>query len=261
VEDKAVIYERDGEIAVITLNRPEKRNALSEDVRNGIRDSFARFEADEAAKVAVLTGAGKSFCAGADLGELAKRNIHATGKSYTPILQRNMFVSKPVIAAVNGHALGGGFLQAQMCDLVIASSDASFGMPEAKWGRGAPWSVPLLWMIPQRVWLEMALTGQPIDAQRAYEIGLVNQVVSPEELLKCALSLGRVIATGAPLTIQATMKMVRLSKEMGLSPAWDVAEQIFAGVYASADAIEGPRAFVEGRAPSWIGDQSAEMNR
>jgi enoyl-CoA hydratase/carnithine racemase len=251
MSNPAVLYERDGDVCIITLNRPETRNALSEEVRTGIRNAFAEADSDSLAKVVILTARGKSFCAGADLKELARRNIHSTGRGFTPMLHRNMWIDKPVIAAVNGHALGGGFLQVQMCDLVVASTKASFGMPEARRGRGAPWSVPLLWMIPQRVWMELALTGSSIDAQRAYEIGLVNRVVEPDDLMSSALELATSVAKGAPLTVRATRQMVHLATEMGRAAAWDVADRLFAAVYASDDALEGPRAFAEGRKPSW----------
>ncbi|MCY0878481.1 MAG: enoyl-CoA hydratase-related protein [Firmicutes bacterium] len=250
----AVIYECKAGIAYLTLNRPERRNALSRAVREGLRDGFLRFDHDESAQVLIITGQGRdAFCAGADLKEMAEEAIGIPGRDFMPILNRNMWVTKPVIAAVNGAALGGGFLLAMMCDLAVASTEATFGMPEAKWSRGAPWSVPLNWMIPQRVWMEMALTGEPISAERAYAIGLVNRVVPAEQLMAAAEELAQKIRDNAPLTVAATRRMIYLTTEMGRTAAWDVADALFEPVYASEDALEGPRAFKERRRPQWKG--------
>ncbi|MCY0899861.1 MAG: enoyl-CoA hydratase-related protein [Firmicutes bacterium] len=249
----AVLYETQENIAYLTLNQPERRNALSRQVREGLRAGFLRFEQDSAARVLVITGSGGAFCAGADLKEMAEEQIGIPGRDFMPILNRNLWVTKPVIAAVNGAALGGGFLLAMMCDLAVASKDAVFGMPEAKWSRGAPWSVPLNWMIPQRVWMEMALTGEPITAERAYAIGLVNHVVLPEQLMEATNALARKIRDNAPLTVAATRRMIYLASEMGRTAAWDVADALFEPVYASEDALEGPRAFKERRPPEWKG--------
>jgi enoyl-CoA hydratase/carnithine racemase len=241
-------------IAVITLNQPERRNALSSAIRTGLRRRLEEFNADEAARVAIVTGAGtQAFCAGGDLKEMAEESIGLPGRDFMPILNRNIWVDKPVVAAVNGVALGGGFLLAMMCDLVVTADHAVFGMPETKWSRGAPWSVPLSWMIPQRVWMEMALTGDPIDAQRAYDIGLVNRVATSEHLMAEATRLAAKIRDNAPLTVQATRRMIYLTTEMGRTAAWDVADALFERVYTSEDAIEGPRAFREKRLPQWKG--------
>ena len=249
-QQPAVLYEVEDQIAVITLNDPEHRNALSSPIRRGLEAAFIRFRDDDNAKVAILTGAGKVFCAGADLRELAELQI-GIPKNYMPMLNRNIWVDKPVIAAVNGDAIGGGFLLVELCDLAVAAEHARFGMPEAKWGRGAPWSVPLLWMIPQRIWMEMALTGELITAQRAYAIGFVNDVVPPGEVMKRAKALAQRIVQNAPLTVAATRRMIYLSMEMGRTAAWDVADAIFEKVYESEDALEGPRAFKEKRQPQW----------
>ncbi|PSR23923.1 MAG: enoyl-CoA hydratase [Sulfobacillus acidophilus] len=241
-------------IAVITLNQPERRNALSAAIRTGLRERFEQFNADGAARVAIVTGAGtKAFCAGADLKEMAEESIGLPGRDFMPILNRNIWVDKPVLAAVNGAALGGGFLLAMMCDLVVTVEHAMFGMPETKWSRGAPWSVPLSWMIPQRIWMEMALTGESIDAHRAYAIGLVNRISTPEHLMADTIQLAAKIRDNAPLTVNATRRMIYMTTEMGRTAAWDVADALFERVYSSEDAIEGPRAFREQRLPQWKG--------
>jgi enoyl-CoA hydratase/carnithine racemase len=250
----AVGYETRGRVAVLTLDAPERRNALSVGIRAGIRDGLARADSDPDVAVAVLTGAGdKAFCAGVDLKEMSVEGTGVPGAGFMPIARRTVPFSKLLIAAVNGVALGGGFLLAQMADLVVAAEHASFGMPEARVGRGAPWSAPLSRMIPQRVWLELCLTGEPIGAARAHEIGFVNRLVPADEVLPEALRLAERIAANAPLTVAASQEMVRLAGEMGTTAAWDIADALFEPVYNSADAHEGPRAFAERRAPRWEG--------
>ncbi len=253
MENQAVLYVVKDHVAFITLNEPDSRNALSSNIRKGLWEAFTRLRDDDTAKVAILTGTGKAFCAGANLKEFAENKIAVPDRNINPMLNRNIWVNKPVIAAVNGDALGGGFLMAQTCDLAIAAEKARFGMPEARWGRGAPWSVPLLHMIPQRIWMEMALTGQLITAERAYEIGLLNYVVPADELMEKAMELAQSIAAGAPLTITATHKMIYMATEMGRTAAWETADAIFEKVYESEDALEGPLSFKEKRPPNWKG--------
>lgn len=249
-----VRYERRDAVAVITLDDPEHRNALSRPIREGLRAALREADTDEEVAVAVVTGAGEqAFCAGAHLKEMAELGLGVPSADYMPIVGRTVDFDKLLIAAVNGAALGGGFLVAQMADLVVAAEHATFGMPEARVGRGAPWSVPLSRMIPQRVWLEMCVLGEPITARRAYEIGLVNAVVPAGEVLPAALRMAERIAANAPLTVRASHRMVNLAGEMGRTAAWDVADALFEPVYRSADALEGPRAFRERRAPSWEG--------
>jgi enoyl-CoA hydratase/carnithine racemase len=252
--EPAVEYERRGAVAVLTLNAPQRRNALSAGVRAGIRDGLARADTDPEVATAVMTGAGdKAFCAGADLKEMSQTGTAAPGPDFMPIARRTVPFSKVLIAAVNGAALGGGFLLAQMADLVVAAEHASFGMPEAMVGRGAPWSAPLSRMIPERVWLELCLTGEPMTAGRAHQLGFVNRLVPAGAVLPEALGMAERIAANAPLTVAASREMVRLAGEMGRGAAWDVADALFEPVYGSADAQEGPRAFAEGRKPRWEG--------
>lgn len=249
-----VLYEQDEPVVTLTIDQPERSNALSAAVRTGLWDGLRRFEMDDAARVLTITGAGdKAFCAGADLSEMAEGALGQLPLDYMPMIGHNITVSKPVIAAVNGAALRAGFLLAQMASLAVAAENVTFGMPEVRWSRGAPWSVPLGRMIYRRQWIELVLTGTPIGAQRAYEIGLVNKVVPSGELLDVTRVLAASIAANAPLTIAATLRMVSMSAQMGEDTAWDVADHIFQPVYRSADAIEGPRAFREKRAPAWNG--------
>jgi enoyl-CoA hydratase/carnithine racemase len=249
-----VTYERRGEIAWLTICRPEARNALSAAVISGLFDGIRRFNDDETARVLVLTGAGEiAFCAGADLKEMAQAGLQVPPPDFIPQIGRNIAVSKPTIAAVNGVAYAGGFLLAQCCDLCVAAESARFAISEVKVGRGAPWAAPLPWLIPPRVAMEMLLTGAPIDARRALEVGLVNQVVPLDDLQAAAQSLAESIAANAPLSVAAGKRTVGLIAECSLSDAFRYAEEIWEPVYRSEDAQEGPAAFREGRPPRWKG--------
>src|SRR5580704_4696456 len=174
----AVSYRVDSGVAWLTIERPEARNALSAAVREGLFSGARRFNADDSAKVLVVTGAGdKAFCAGGDLKEMAETSLAIPPPDFVPQFGRNIDIAKPVIAAVNGIAWAGGFLLTQCCDLCIAADSATFAITEVKVGRGAPWAAPLSWLMPPRIALQILLTGDPITAQRACELGLVNEVV------------------------------------------------------------------------------------
>jgi enoyl-CoA hydratase/carnithine racemase len=202
----------------------------------------------------VLTGAGdRAFCAGADLKEMAADELTVPPPDFIPQIGRNIDVAKPVIGAINGACLGGGFLLAQCCDLLIASSAATFGIPEVRVGRGAPWALPLTTMVPRAIAMEILLTGQPITAQRAYEVGLVNEVTAPHELVARAQALGETISRNAPLSVIAAKRTAHLMAGERMAKAFDEAEDLWRPVYLSADAQEGPRAFREKRAPVWRG--------
>ena len=205
-----VTYVVQDAIAWLTIDRPEARNALSASVRQGLWDGFRRFADDEAAAVLILTATGeKAFCAGGDLKEMAGAALGIPPADFLPYLQRTVKTDKPVIAAVNGVAFAGGFLLAQMADLVIAADHASFAITEAKVGRGSPWAAPLPWLIAPRVAMELMLTGDPISAQRAYELGLVNRVVPAahsrsEKPSSVSRLLQRQAAAFPPLSLEAT---------------------------------------------------------
>ncbi len=253
--NEAVLFEDRGDgIAIITLNRPEQRNALGRDIREGLFAAWDRFERDPALRVAILTGAGdKAFCAGGDLKEMVERQLAVPPRDMFPVPGDTVELSKPTIAAVNGVAFAGGWMIAQACDLCVASTGAKFAVTEVKVGRSSPWAAPLIHMIPQRIMMEILLTGKPISAQRAYEIGLVNRLAEPAQLLDCALELAREILDGAPLSVQAARETVMLSTEMGRSAALQAARHASEYCYHSEDAREGPRAFAEKRRPQWRG--------
>jgi enoyl-CoA hydratase/carnithine racemase len=249
-----VTYEVDDGVAWLTIDRPEARNALSAEVRAGLWAGVRRFNDDDSAAVLVLTGAGdRAFCAGGDLREMAEGALQVPPPDFLPQFGRNIAVEKPTIAAVNGVAYAGGFLLAQMCDLVVAADTARFAVTEAKVGRGSPWAVPLPWLVAPRVAMQLLLTADPIDARRAYEVGLVNEVVPLAELRHVAQALGRRIAANAPLSVRAAKKTVGLVAQYPLSEAFDIAEAIWEPVYRSADAQEGPAAFRDKRPPVWRG--------
>ena len=252
--NEAVRYEADGPVRWLTIDRPEARNALGKAVRDGLWEGFRRFGDDDDGKVLVLTGAGdKAFCAGGDLKEMAETSLQVPGPDFLPYLNRTIKTDKPVIAAVNGVAYAGGFLLAQMCDLCVAADHARFAVTEAKVGRGSPWAAPLPWLIPPRVALEILITGDPITAQRAYEIGLVNRVVPASDLRATVQTMAESIAANAPLTVRAAKQLVYAAAERGWTEALEEGDRIYEAVYHSEDAKEGPRAFREKRPPVWQG--------
>ena len=249
-----ILYENRGQIAVLTINRPEARNAINAGVIEGLHVAWKRFEEDDGARVAILTGKGnKAFCAGADLKEMSAKKPGVSARNVMPTLNVNVQVSKPVIAAVNGVAYAGGWAMVQMCDIVVAAETARFAISEAKVGRGMPWAVPLTHMIPQKILLEILMTGDPISAQRAYEIGFVNHVVSPDQVMPKAMALAETIAENAPLTVAAAKEMVYMSTDTNRTAGLAASRHIFNRVYRSEDAREGPLAFTEKRKPQWKG--------
>jgi enoyl-CoA hydratase/carnithine racemase len=245
-----LLYEVADGIATITINRPDARNALNSAVREGIRASLDLFTKDDQAKVLIITAAGDvAFSAGADLKEMAEEHFTIPPDDFIPDLASH----KPVIAAVNGVALGGGFFLAQQADLVIAADHATFGITEARFGRGAPWAAPLPLLIPPRIVLELLLTAQPITASRARDVGLVNYTVPSEELVNASRALAKQIAANAPLSVAAGKAMVRNTLKEILGDARREANILWDPVYLSEDAQEGPRAFKEKRLPRWQG--------
>jgi enoyl-CoA hydratase/carnithine racemase len=247
-----ILFEVRNQCALITLNRPEQRNAMNIAAGKQLVEAFQRFDADPALRVAILTGAGdKAFSAGRDLKEIAA--MGDAPMPPLPTLGDTLHVSKPVIAAVNGAAIAGGWVYAQMCDLCIAAEHATFGITEPKVGRGVAWAPPMIHMIGSRLAMELMLTGKTIDAQRAYEIGFVNRVVPRTELIAAALAMADEIAQCAPLSVIAVRQVVRHTLNMGLDAALEVGKQVCAPLYASEDAREGAAAFKEKRKPRWKG--------
>ncbi|EFC86825.1 enoyl-CoA hydratase/isomerase family protein [Parafrankia sp. EUN1f] len=244
---------RDG-VLLLTLDRPEARNAVNAELRAALSAAMREFAADDRHRVVIVTGAGdKAFCAGADLKELAGRGTGQPPPDYFAEFGPDDFIEKPVITAVNGAAYAGGFRLAQFGDICLAAESASFAISEAKWSRGAPWAAPLTRMLPRRVLAELLLTAQPISARRAYEVGLVNEVLPQAELLPRAWAIAETIAKNAPLSVRASKWLMRVGAEAGVSATASIGAELFRHVYDSEDAREGPRAFREGRRPEWKG--------
>jgi enoyl-CoA hydratase len=248
--DEPLLYEKLGATVVITLNRPQKLNALNSPMRNALINAWNKFEEDDSARVAILTGAGqRAFCAGRDLTEgTADRQ-----EDFLPMIGDNVKVSKPVIAAVNGLAFGAGWFMVQGCDLCVASDEASFALPEAKVGRGPAWAAWLHGMLPQKVALELLMTGNAITAHRAHEIGLVNHVVPAAEVLPCALALAADIVAAAPLSVSVSRQIVYDTMGLSRKDALQEAFRLCEPIYQSADALEGVNAFRQKRSPVWTG--------
>ncbi|MBT3333961.1 MAG: enoyl-CoA hydratase/isomerase family protein [Rhodospirillaceae bacterium] len=252
MSDNPVRYELSDNIATITIDRPEAMNSLSRAVREGLWSAFRRFVDEDAALVAILTATGdKAFCAGGDLKEMSEAALQVPPDDFLPYLNKNIRTNKPVIAAVNGLAYAGGFFLAQMCDLCIASDNAKFAISEPKVGRGAPWAAPLSWLIPPRVAMELLVTANPLSAERAYQVGLVNQVVPLADLATAARDMATSITKNAPLSVRAGKEMVYKSAELGWRAALVMGDDVYEHVYLSEDAQEGPLAFKEKRAPVW----------
>ena len=249
-----VVYERRGPVGWLTLNRPDARNALNRAVRVGLFEGLRTFNDDNEARVLIITGAGdKAFCAGADLKEMSESAMQVPPPDFIPQIGRNIAVDKPVIGAINGACLAGGFLLAQNCDLLFAATHATFGITEVIVGRGSPWAVPLTAMVPRAIAAEILLTGRPITAERAYQVGLVNAVVDAAELEPAAQALGERIAANAPLSVLAAKRTLRLLAQARMAEAFEEAEALWEPVYLSHDAQEGPAAFREKRRPVWTG--------
>jgi enoyl-CoA hydratase/carnithine racemase len=251
-------YELDGHVATITYNRPEALNAINADLRTDLNDAFTRFRDEEDAWVAIVTGAGRAFCAGADLQDgMGSAGVFPGTFWEKPTV--NSFESgweifKPVIAAVNGHCLGYGLTLVTWCDFVIASERATFGFPEVK--IGVPTIVGAI-RLPERIgWqyaMELLLTGERIDAARAKEIGLAGWVVPHDMLMDEARALAARLVAAAPLAQRAVKEVAVRSRHMSTVEAIRFGETMRKVANATEDAAEGTRAASEGRAPSWKG--------
>ncbi|HEY7135975.1 MAG TPA: crotonase/enoyl-CoA hydratase family protein [Acidimicrobiia bacterium] len=246
--------ERRGRVGIVALNRPEARNAVNREVATGVEDALDEMERDDEIRVVVITGRGPTFCAGADLKMIAsgRGNDGATKRGgFGGVASREL--AKPIIAAVNGPALAGGFEIVLACDMVVAADDATFGIPEVR--RGLFAAAGGLIRLPRRVALplatELALTGDPIDAQRAYTVGLVNRIVPAERVLEEALVLADRIAEHPPLAVLNARRMIRESPYLSDEDAWARSNQLAIEVFRRPDAIEGASAFSEKRAPTW----------
>jgi enoyl-CoA hydratase/carnithine racemase len=256
--DELVRYELDGHVATITYNRPEALNAINADVRRDLNGAFTRFRDDEDAWVAIVTGAGRAFCVGADLRGGAGASGEFPGtfweKPTANSFESGWEIFKPVIAAVNGYCLGYGLTLVTWCDFVIASDRAEFGFPEVR--IGVPTIVGAI-RLPQRVnWqfaMELLLTGERISAERAHEIGLVGWVVDHDRLLEEARGLANRLVNAAPLAARAVKEVAVRSQALPMLEAIRFGETMRKVAAATEDATEGALAFRERREPNWKG--------
>lgn len=254
----AVLYDTDGFLARITLNRPQRLNAIDRATSRAIRAAFERFKQDDSLRVAVLTGAGKAFCVGDDLKEMdAEGDAGGLAADHGDVpfggITSDFECPKPVIAAVNGYCVGGGLEVALCCDIRIASEAASFGLPEPRWSlipsAGGTQRLPR--MIPRAFAMELLLTGARVDAATALQWGIVSRVVPPADLLATAERLAAQVAACGPLALEGIKRVVKGGIEMPVAEAMKWERQVIEPVIASADAREGVRAFVEKRTPEF----------
>jgi enoyl-CoA hydratase len=255
ISSAVLLTETRGNVLILTLNRPQAKNAFNAALSQALSDALDRFEEDPQLRVGVLTGAGGSFSAGMDLTALLQGEQAFTKKRggfgimATP-------PNKPLIAAVEGYAVAGGFELALSCDLIVASHESKLGLPEVKRGLvavgGGLFRLPR--RIPYHVVMELALTGELHPAERFFQLGLINKVVQPGAALEAALELAQRIAANAPLALAATKQILARAHEWSEEEAWAAQRNIARPALKSKDASEGARAFAEKRAPVWRGE-------
>jgi enoyl-CoA hydratase len=250
-----VLVDVDGGVAVITINRPQARNAVNGAVARGIAAAVDELDERKDVSAVVLTGAGGTFSAGMDLKGFLTGDLPVVeGRGFGGLTEAPP--RKPLVAAVEGYALAGGFEMALSCDIVVASEEATFGLPEPKRGlvAGAGGIMRLPRRIPYHVAMEIALTGDHYPAARLYELGLVNRLTPAGEALAGALELARKIAANAPLAVAATKKVIIESADWSRAEMFQRQGVIINPVFGSKDAMEGAAAFAEKRAPDWKGE-------
>jgi enoyl-CoA hydratase/carnithine racemase len=254
MSEPAVLTERRDGVLVITLNRPDARNAVNAALAEGVGAALDELDADDELRVGVLTGAGKGFSSGMDLKAfVAGERPYVEDRGFAGITQRAS--RKPLIAAIEGFAVAGGFEVALSCDLIVASKGARLGVPEVKRSLvaagGALFRLPR--RIPYHLAMELALTGDPIDAERAHELGLVNRLAEPGGALDAALELAGEIVGNGPLALVASKEILQAAQDWTADEAWEKQGPIVGPVMGSEDAREGAIAFAEKRDPVWKG--------
>ncbi len=246
-------------VATVCIDRPAARNALSIAAADGLADAWERLDRDPGVHVIILTSSDCGvFSAGLDLKEA--RDIAEQGggdilsRMRDPFHTRMRDVGKPIVAAMTGSLMAGGMLLSLNCDLRVGLAGTMAGITEVKVGRGSPWAAPLLWMLPQPLLVEMLLTGDTVPIERLRDLGFINYLEeTPDAVRARALDLARRIAAAAPLSVRAAKASVKAWQDLGCKAGFEEAVRLHAGVYASRDAIEGPRAFAEKRPPRWEG--------
>ena len=241
-------------IMTVTLNRPEAKNAANRAVAVGVAAAMDQLDSDDSIRVAILTGAGGTFCAGMDLKAFVSGEMPMVeGRGFAGLTEATP--RKPLIAAVEGYALAGGMELAISCDLIVAADNAKFGIPEVKRGLAAAAGglMKLPRQIPSRLAMELAITGEFITSQRAYEVGLVNQIVPAGTALEAAKALAAKIAANGPLAVAVSKQVIQESADWSADEMWKKQEALVMPIFGSEDAMEGSIAFAEKRAPNWKG--------
>jgi enoyl-CoA hydratase len=254
MSDQVVLTERRDGVLIVTLNRPDARNAVNTAVAQGIADALDVLDDDDALQVGVLTGAGKGFSAGMDLRAFVQgERPYVEGRGFAGITQRA--ARKPLIAAVEGFAVAGGFEIALSCDLIVASRGARFGIPEVKRGliAGAGGLLRIPQRVPHGIAMEMALTGDLMQAERGYELGLVNRLTEPGGALDGALELAAAVSVNGPLALVASKEILLQVRDWSEAEFWERQAPTVDTIFASEDAREGATAFAEKREPNWKG--------
>ena len=248
--DEEVLFDERGRVLLITLNRPQARNALTGEMIRLVNEGVAKLDASDHLSVGVLTGAGGTFCAGMDLKAFA---AEGTPPGLRTFLREG--ARKPMIAAVEGYCVAGGLEYALSCDLMVAAENVKLGVPEAKRGllAGGGALVKLPVRVPYAAAMELALTGDFIAAQRAHDLGLIARVTPKGEAVAAALELAAKIAANAPLSVAAAKQIIKGGVGMSEAERWALQDSLKDAVFASNDAKEGPQAFIEKREPNWTG--------
>jgi len=246
-----VLSEIRGRVLLITLNRPDARNAVNTPLAQELLAALEQLDESKGLMAGVITGAGRGFCSGMDLKAFAESGFP---KGFAELLQRES--TKPLIAAIEGFALAGGLEVALICDLLVAARGAKLGIPEASVGLFAAGGglMRLPRHLPYGVAMEMALTAQPILAEKAHEYGLVTRLSEPGNALETALELAEQISKNAPLSVAVSKQMIRATQGRTEAELWELQVPLGAKVINSKDAREGPMAFIEKRAPNWQGE-------
>ena len=255
---ETILYEKQDNVVIITLNRPDALNSINRQLRRELGEAIDQFDGEDDSFVAIITGAGRAFCAGRDLKERASDNAEgiqarasASMTPESPYMWPRTW--KPMIAAVNGFALAGGWSIAQMCDLRLASDDAKLGITETKWSLMPPFGTILPKMVPLSAVLELVFTAEPITAQRAYDIGFLNKVVPAEQLMDEAMALAQKIAENAPLAVQYFKELAYRGLNMSTQDISSLTYHMYDQLLTTEDSKEGPLAFAEKRKPRWQG--------
>jgi enoyl-CoA hydratase/carnithine racemase len=246
MSEDAVTYRRDGMVAIITINRPERMNRLDAEIVDGLHDRWRQFMGDDAARVAVLAGAGKAFSAGADLKNVPHHLYHGMPGIGFP-------VDKPVVAAVQGWCIGGGMVLTTMCDIMIVAEDAKFSYPEVKIAFSGGLISNLVTRIPHKIAMELLLVGDTIDAKRAYEVGYANKIVPLDQLMPTAMDYAKRIADTAPMPSRMLKRFTSETLPKGPTEIAGIARSQVDAINRSDDWIEGRAAFAEKRPPKFKG--------